>query len=434
MTYSQIRSAAAEPESNVTMKVFSPPLFSLYRMLVIILAFFGAAISAHSAYAAQVNLTWDPPDAAIPEGYKVYYGIASGNYTVNVYVDNGTSCSISGLDEGKSYYFAATACYPDGSESGFSNEAVKFIPENDSDGDGIPDSEETALYDTDPDAPDTDGDDIPDGQESFQDSFMDGSGKTEIIIDNTDAGFSSGPAPWPTSSYLPGGYEGAYQYSPPAGGSNWARWTSTVPASGECDVFARWTAGENRATDATYTIINDGSRMPVAVDQTIAGGQFISLGTHWLTEGAVAVTLTDAPTGYVIADAIMIACDTTADSADPPNMAEIIIDNGDEGFSSGPSAWRRSSFVSGYYGSDYQYADDASDGQWATWSFQIPISGLFEIANSGSEMSAMVDQTIGGGQFASLGTYWFETGSVNVTLKSTASGYVVADAIKIIPR
>jgi hypothetical protein len=64
-----------------------------------------------SAYAAQVTLGWSPgtePDLA---GYKVYYGTASRNYTQSVDINNrtATSCTITNLTEGQTYYFAATA-------------------------------------------------------------------------------------------------------------------------------------------------------------------------------------------------------------------------------------------------------------------------------------------------------------------------------------
>src|SRR3989449_531001 len=79
--------------------------------------------------AAQVALAWDAntdPDLA---GYKLYYSISSGSYQLSVDVGNQTSYTLSGLLEGQIYYFAATAYNLSGSESGFSNEVSKAIPD-----------------------------------------------------------------------------------------------------------------------------------------------------------------------------------------------------------------------------------------------------------------------------------------------------------------
>src|SRR2546426_5420404 len=76
---------------------------------------------------AQVPLAWGPntePDLA---GYKLYYGTSSGSYQFSVDVGNLTSYTLSGLLEGRIYYFAATAYNSSLDESGFSNEASKAI-------------------------------------------------------------------------------------------------------------------------------------------------------------------------------------------------------------------------------------------------------------------------------------------------------------------
>jgi hypothetical protein len=81
------------------------------------------------ALSAEVSLEWDPPDAAEPSGYNIYYGPSSGNYVERVDVGFVTEATIDGLSNGAEYFFAATAYYPDGSESGYSNEVSKLIPD-----------------------------------------------------------------------------------------------------------------------------------------------------------------------------------------------------------------------------------------------------------------------------------------------------------------
>ena len=60
-------------------------------------------------------------------GYKVYYGQASGIYTNSIDVGNATRCIVSGLDEGKTYFFVAKAYSNSGEESDFSSEISSFI-------------------------------------------------------------------------------------------------------------------------------------------------------------------------------------------------------------------------------------------------------------------------------------------------------------------
>jgi len=79
-----------------------------------------------SAFAATVTLTWNASPSAV--GYILYYGEASGSYSTSVDVGNTTQAILSGLDEGKTYYFAAIAYNANGKESAFSNEVNYRIP------------------------------------------------------------------------------------------------------------------------------------------------------------------------------------------------------------------------------------------------------------------------------------------------------------------
>ena len=147
--------------------------------------------------AASVTLAWDPntdPDLA---GYKIYYGFASRDYSFCVDVANYTSCVISGLEPGETYYFAATAYDLSSNESDFSEEVFCTTPAGDSDGDGLTDEGEINIYGIDPNNPDTDSDGMPDGWEVqfgsnplLDDALadLDGDGYTNIdeYINHTD--------------------------------------------------------------------------------------------------------------------------------------------------------------------------------------------------------------------------------------------------------
>jgi hypothetical protein len=73
---------------------------------------------------AQVTLQWDPNPEADAAGYKVYYGTSSGSYQSYIDVGKTTSCTLSNLQDGIPYYFAATAYDTEHTESDFSSEVV----------------------------------------------------------------------------------------------------------------------------------------------------------------------------------------------------------------------------------------------------------------------------------------------------------------------
>jgi hypothetical protein len=80
------------------------------------------------AHCAQVTLQWDAETDQSLAGYKVYYGASSRNYDSYVNVGNTTTCTISNLQDGHTYYFSATAVDKTGGESGYSNEAIFNSP------------------------------------------------------------------------------------------------------------------------------------------------------------------------------------------------------------------------------------------------------------------------------------------------------------------
>ncbi len=73
-----------------------------------------------AAYAADVTLAWDPNTESDIAGYKMHYGTSSRNYPHVVDVGNTTQYTLTGLQEGLTYYFAVTAHDDSGNESGFS--------------------------------------------------------------------------------------------------------------------------------------------------------------------------------------------------------------------------------------------------------------------------------------------------------------------------
>ena len=94
----------------------------LHRLLI---SAIGLLALTGSAFAGQLNLAWDGVSAAA--GYRVYYGAASSAYTASQDVGNKTSAAVSGLTEGKKYYFAVQA-YAGTVTSGNSNEVSAVVP------------------------------------------------------------------------------------------------------------------------------------------------------------------------------------------------------------------------------------------------------------------------------------------------------------------
>ncbi len=86
------------------------------------------ALSATLPPGQSVTLAWSPVTNADLAGYNVYYGSASHTYTSVTSAGTVTNATISGLVEGGTYYFAATAFSTAGLESGYSAEVSYSVP------------------------------------------------------------------------------------------------------------------------------------------------------------------------------------------------------------------------------------------------------------------------------------------------------------------
>jgi hypothetical protein len=84
---------------------------------------------AFNASAADVTVAWDANSESDLAGYKFFYGTSIGNYTFSKDVGNTTSYTVTNLEEGETYYFAARAYDTSDNESDYSKELVYTHPD-----------------------------------------------------------------------------------------------------------------------------------------------------------------------------------------------------------------------------------------------------------------------------------------------------------------
>jgi hypothetical protein len=90
-------------------------------LFLIIFCFFSIVFAA-GGNCAQVTLAWDRNTEIDLAGYKIYYGTGSRVYNWFIDVGNVTTHTVTGLTDGSTYYFAATAYDTSNIESTYSVE------------------------------------------------------------------------------------------------------------------------------------------------------------------------------------------------------------------------------------------------------------------------------------------------------------------------
>ncbi len=132
---------------------------------------------------------------------------------------------------------------------------------------------------------------------------------TEVVVDNTDPGFTAPSANWFPSSSVAGYLGTNYHARATQLISDAASWSATLPASGSYEVFARWTTGTNRATSAPFIVVHSGGSTTVARNQRNNNGTWVSLGTFNFNAGTatrVRLSCFTSSGDYVIADGIKL--------------------------------------------------------------------------------------------------------------------------------
>lgn len=91
----------------------------------------GLLFFATSAQAATILVEWDPNIEEDLAGYRVHYGWTAGEYTQDIEAGLETSCQFEAAPAtGATIHVAVTAYDTSGNESGYSDEASVFVPDN----------------------------------------------------------------------------------------------------------------------------------------------------------------------------------------------------------------------------------------------------------------------------------------------------------------
>jgi RHS repeat-associated protein len=195
----------------------------------------------------------------------------------------------------------------------------------------------------------------------------------------------------------------AVKFQPPGAAPSTATWAINVPSAGSYNVYARWTAHPNRATDAKYVVTHAGGSNTVTVNQEAASGTWNLLGTYSFNAGNTTVTLNDQANGYVIADAVMLL---------PPGSAP------------NTATWTPNVAQAGTY---EVYARWTANPNRAT-------DAKYTVTHASGNTTTTVNQQANGAAWNLLGTYTLTPGTTHkVTLTDESNGYVVADAIRLVP-
>lgn len=132
-------------------------------------------------------------------------------------------------------------------------------------------------------------------------------GGDEIIVNNTDSSGVTITGDWTASTYTAGYYDTDYLHDGNVGkGAKSVRFTPTISTAGSYDVFMIWTSATNRATNVPVDIVSASGTTTLLLDQTVNGGQWVSLGAYDFDSGTTGSVLvrTTGTNGFVIADAV----------------------------------------------------------------------------------------------------------------------------------
>lgn len=152
-----------------------------------------------------------------------------------------------------------------------------------------------------------------------------------IIKDNADTTGITLTGAWNASTNFPGYYGSNYltANNPGAIGGKSARFTPDLPSAGTYEVYARWTADAQRATNVPIDVNSASGKTTVTVNQRLNNNTWVLLGTFVFEAGTAGnVTIrNDGTDNFVCADAIRWVAVAPAAVAAPPIPPSAILSN-----------------------------------------------------------------------------------------------------------
>lgn len=268
-----------------------------------------------------------------------------------------------------------------------------------------------------------------------------------IVMDETDAVFTGA---WNESlqDNLSDRFGNSFRFADPASGDEptaTAAYTTAIEETGVYKVYGWWTTHENRAQDTPHTITSGGSSQTVRINQEKNGGQWVLLGKVMAMAGeSITVIIGNNADQYVIADAVKITQD------------DGVIDDDEAVYTGNSWVTEANDRAEERYGNAFRYApwigEDSEPNATAVYSTPVIADGIYSIYGwwttyqnrstntpyilscDGQSETVRVNQQENGGQWNYLGQVTANAGdTVTVTIANNANGYVIADAVKIVP-
>lgn len=136
-------------------------------------------------------------------------------------------------------------------------------------------------------------------------------GRHVVLVDNSDFNNAVAAGAWSATSNGTGFQGHNYQTSTAGSGGDTFTWNLVIPQDGSYDVYVKYPTVSGAASNAPFTVAHSGGSTIKPVDQTTAGGTWVSLGRFAFTAGGPGqkVTLTDNANGTVVADAVKLVRD-----------------------------------------------------------------------------------------------------------------------------
>ena len=241
----------------------------------------------------------------------------------------------------------------------------------------------------------------------------------------------------------------------PADGWTFAGWSGDLTGSNNPETI---TMDSDKTVTATFT--QKEYTLTVTVDPLSAGTVSANIPGPYHYGDVVTLTPTANP-GYTFSGwsgdgvngagntrIVTITGNMAVTATFDAESSEIIVDNVNAVYA---GAWSSSTSMPGYYGTNYQYKYSGTGTNTATWSFNVPTTGAWEvfamwtsysnratnapytINHAGGSTVVRVNQEINNGQWVSLGVFNFNAGAASIVLSDDANEIVIADAIKLIP-